>query len=123
MMAWPLLTGSFALGAPLALVAVFAFGTGVGFSLLMIWWETALVRNIPPRALSRVSSWDWMGSLALMPVGFLVAGPLASALGLRVVLGVGSILGFAALGAALMQRATRELERRSQPSISRAMSA
>jgi hypothetical protein len=50
-----------------------------------------------------------MGSLALMPIGYLVAGPLASVLGLRVVLGVGSILGIAALGVALMQRATREL--------------
>ncbi len=109
MMAWPMLSGSFALGAPLALVAVFAFATGTGFSLLMIWWETALARHIPPRSLSRVSSWDWMGSLALMPIGYLVAGPLASVLGLRVVLGVGSILGVVALGAALLQRATREL--------------
>ena len=109
MMAWPLLTGSLALRAPVAIVAVVAFATGVGFSLLMIWWETALVRNIPPRALSRVSSWDWMGSLALMPVGYLVAGPLASVFGLRLVLGVGSVLGLVALGIALMQRATREL--------------
>jgi MFS family permease len=109
MMAWPVLTGSFALRAPLALVAVCALATGAGFSLLMIWWETALVRNIPPGALSRVSSWDWMGSLALMPIGYLVAGPLASVLGLRLVLGLGSILGVAALGAALMQRSTREL--------------
>jgi MFS family permease len=108
-MAWPVLTGSFALGAPLALVAVFAFTTGVGFALLMIWWETALARNIPPRSLSRVSSWDWMGSLALMPVGYLVAGPLAGVLGLRVVLGVGSVLGLMALAGALVPRATREL--------------
>jgi MFS family permease len=109
MMAWPVLSGSFALGAPLALVAVFAFATGTGFSLLMIWWETALARHIPPQSLSRVSSWDWMGSLALMPLGYLVAGPLAGVLGLRVVMGVGSILGVVALGAALLQRATREL--------------
>src|SRR5205823_1282553 len=61
-MAWPVQDGLFALGAPVAIVAVAAFGTGVGFSLLMIFWETALARHIPPRALGRVSAWDWMGS-------------------------------------------------------------
>ena len=74
-------TRCFALGAPLALVVVCAFATGFGFSLLMIWWETALARHIPPGALSRVSAWDWMGSLALLPLGYLLAGPLARALG------------------------------------------
>ena len=64
--------GLFALGAPLALRRAFgAFATGFGFSLLMIWWETALARHIPPSALSRVSAWDWMGSLALLPLGYL----------------------------------------------------
>jgi MFS family permease len=107
---WPVYTASFALGAPVALVVVLAFWSGVGWSLLMIWWETALARWIPPRSLSRVSAWDWMGSLALLPAGFLVAGPVADALGLRVVLGVGSVLGFVMLGCALLPRATRDLE-------------
>ncbi len=83
-LAWPVQDGLFALGAPLELVVVCAFGTGFGFSLLMIWWETALARYIPANALSRVSAWDWMGSLALLPVGYLIAGPLAQALGARV---------------------------------------
>ena len=77
-LAWPVRGLLFALGAPLARGgASFAFATGFGFSLLMIWWETALARHIPASALSRVSAWDWMGSLALLPVGFLAAGPLA----------------------------------------------
>jgi MFS family permease len=109
-LAWPLLAVLFALEAPLALVVVLAFATGFGFTLLVIWWETALARHIPADALSRVSAWDWMGSLALLPAGFLVAGPVADALGLRVVLGVGSVLGFVMLGCALLPRATRDLE-------------
>ena len=68
-LAWPVQDGLFALGAPLEVVSVCAFGTGFGFSLLMIWWETALARHIPPHSLSRVSAWDWMGSLALLPLG------------------------------------------------------
>jgi MFS family permease len=108
-LAWPVQDLVFAAGAPLAVVVVCAFATGFGFSLLMIWWETALVRHIPPNALSRVSAWDWMGSLALLPVGYLIAGPLASAFGARVVLGVGSVIGIGLLLLGLVPRETREL--------------
>ena len=53
-LAWPVQDMVFALGAPLALVVVCAFATGFGFSLLMIWWETALARHIPAsRAIAR----------------------------------------------------------------------
>jgi MFS family permease len=108
-LAWPLMAAVFALGAPLALILVCAFATGVGFSLLMIWWETALAQYIPPSALSRVSSYDWMGSLALLPLGYLVAGPLAAAFGARTVLLVGSVIGAGLLLLALVPRSTREL--------------
>ena len=39
------------------------------------------MRHIPADALSRVSSYDWMGSLALLPLGFAIAGPVASVIG------------------------------------------
>jgi MFS family permease len=113
----------------LAVVIAFAFATGLGFSLLMIWWETALARHVPAHVLSRVSSYDWMGSLALLPLGYLVAGPLASAFGARTVLGVGSVVGLVLLLLALLPRSTRELgdadppePRPVQPSRSRATS-
>ncbi len=48
------------------------------------------MRHIPADALSRVSSYDWMGSLALLPLGFAIAGPVASVVGARTVLGVGA---------------------------------
>jgi hypothetical protein len=51
-----------------------------------------------------------MGSLALLPVGYLVAGPLAQAFGARTVLGIGSVIGFGLLAAGLLPRATRELQ-------------
>jgi MFS family permease len=108
-LAWPLQNAVFALGAPLAAVVVCAFATGFGFSLLMIWWETALARHVPAHMLSRVSSYDWMGSLALLPIGYLIAGPLAAAFGARMVLGIGSVLGLVLLLLALVPRSTREL--------------
>ncbi len=129
-LAWPLLNTALALTAPLAVLVVMAFATGVGFSLLMIWWETALAYHIPGNALSRVSSYDWMGSLALLPLGYLIAGPLASAFGAQLVLGVGSAIGIVLLLVALVPRSTRELAGpppgaapAAQPSSSRAMSA
>jgi MFS family permease len=106
---WPLQSVAFALGAPLGVVVGLALLTGVGFSLFMIWWETALARHIPPHALSRVSSYDWMGSLALMPLGFALAGPLASAFGARTVLGIGGAIAFGLLCLALVPRSTRTL--------------
>ena len=59
--------------------------------------------------LSRVSSYDLMGSLALLPLGYAIAGPLANALGAQRVLLVGSGIGLLMLGATLVPRSTREL--------------
>ncbi|HEY5187709.1 MAG TPA: MFS transporter [Solirubrobacteraceae bacterium] len=106
---WPLQSVLFATGAPLAIIVVFAVASGYGFSLFGIWWETALAHHIPASALSRVSAYDWMGSLALLPVGFLLAGPLAGAFGARTVLGVGAALALTMLLLALIPRSTREL--------------
>jgi MFS family permease len=108
-MFWPLQSIAFALASPLAAVIVLAFLAGLGFSLFEVWWETALVRHIPPHALSRVSAYDWMGSLALLPLGFAIAGPLASALGARAVLGVGAGAASVMLSLALVPRSTRRL--------------
>jgi predicted MFS family arabinose efflux permease len=106
---WPVQTLAFAAAAPLAVVVVLAFGAGLGFTLFEVWWATALVRHIPPQALSRVSAYDWMGSLALLPLGFAIAGPLAGALGARTVLAVGAAIALAVLLAAMVPRGTRDL--------------
>jgi MFS family permease len=108
---WPLLGLLFAVKAPLALVTAIAAAHGFGFALLMIWWETALAQHIPPHALSRVSAYDWMGSLALVPVGYLIVGPVSGALGVRTVLGFGGVLGAGLVLLALAPRSTRELRR------------
>src|SRR5262249_43309421 len=47
-LAVPLLCLAFALLAPLPAVLVIALAAGVGFSLFLIWWETALAHHIPP---------------------------------------------------------------------------
>jgi hypothetical protein len=100
----------FALGVALGVVIAVAVAAGFGFALLEIWWETLLVQHIPPRALSRVSAYDWMGSSALLPLGFAFAGPVAAVLGARWVLGGGAVIGGIMLLVCLIPRSTRELD-------------
>src|SRR4051812_16327190 len=48
-------------------------------------WETTL-QHIPPTALSRVSAYDWFGSLAIQPIGVALVGPIATAIGITTTL-------------------------------------
>ena len=64
--------------AVIAVAAAIGFA-GSGFSNAL--WFTALQERIPREALSRVSSFDWLGSIALQPAGFALAGPLAAVIG------------------------------------------
>ena len=108
---WPASFGAFALGLPVAPLVVIFFGAGVGVSLFGIWWETALAERVPPQMLSRVTAYDWMGSLALLPIGYVLAGPLGEALGESEVLAAGSLISLAALLCAFLVRDVRQLER------------
>jgi hypothetical protein len=45
-------------------------------ALFSAMWETTLQREVPEDKLSRVSSYDWMGSIAFLPAGYALAGPM-----------------------------------------------
>jgi MFS family permease len=66
---------------PLPVICLASFGLGVTMEIMMVQWTVALARNIPPGKLARVSSYDLLGSVMAMPVGALIAGPLAAAVG------------------------------------------
>jgi MFS family permease len=68
---------------PTAVVALGEAVTGVAVALCFTVWETALQERIPSHAQSRVSSFDYLGSLTLMPLGYLLVGPAADAYGVR----------------------------------------
>lgn len=70
-------------GAPLAGVAVASFGLGAAIELLTVVWQTTMQREIPPASLSRVSSYDALGSLLLGPLGLVLAGPAADRYGAK----------------------------------------
>ena len=60
--------------APLGAIAAAAFLCGIGFEVFGVQWDTALHTRIAPEALSRVSSYDVLGSIAMVPVGEALAG-------------------------------------------------
>jgi MFS transporter len=72
-----------ALAVPLPLVAIagVSFLVGLGFALGENLYVTAFQRNLPEHALSRISSYDWFGSVALNPIGYALIGPVAAAVG------------------------------------------
>jgi MFS family permease len=109
--AWPFMLVAFAAEAPVALVLVLGAATGAGFALFDIFWNTAMAERIPPHALSRASSYEWMGSLVLLPVGFLAAGPAAEATSPETVIVVGAILTGTVLSLGLIPRETRRMRR------------
>jgi hypothetical protein len=102
---------AFATGAPIPIVVVLAVAMGAGFALFQVWWDTAMAERIPPHALSRVSSYDWMGSLVLLPVGFLLAGPIADATSPETVMVFGAIVTAVMLALGFAPRETRALRR------------
>ncbi|MHB8233613.1 MAG: MFS transporter [Solirubrobacteraceae bacterium] len=117
MLLWPAAAIFYAAGLTLWLVVPASVIGGGGIALFDVWWTTALAERIPPDKLSRVSSYDWMVSLALLPLGYVLAGPLASAVGSVEILLGGSALAALALALGLLPHETRML-RRLQPGAS-----
>jgi MFS family permease len=87
---WPLL--GLAYRAPVVVIAVGALVAGLGVSIFSTLWVTTMQREIPSEILSRVSAYDWFGSLVFLPIGMALIGPVEHVLGLRP-----TIIGAAAL--------------------------
>ncbi len=67
--------------APLWAIVGGALVLGVCFDVFGVLWQTTMQREIPAEALSRVSSYDVLGSLMFGPIGLLLAGPAAALFG------------------------------------------
>jgi len=65
------------------LVALAAFLAGIAVDVFEVLWQTTLQQHVPAESLSRVSSYDYFGSLALTPLGLAAAGPIVENLGTR----------------------------------------
>ncbi|MGW2182512.1 MFS transporter [Streptomyces sp. NPDC001732] len=66
---------------PVAWLCVVMFVSGVAIEVFGVAWMTAMHQEIPEEKLSRVSAYDWFGSVAMMPVATALAGPVESLVG------------------------------------------
>lgn len=79
---------------PTLALLVVAFGVGgVAIELFAIAWDQSLQTRVPREALSRVYSYDMVGSFVAVPLGEILVGPLAHELGApRVLLGCAAVI-------------------------------
>ena len=103
-----------ALGFPLSVpaIAAVAFCAGVGYEVFGLLWHTTMQQEIPTEKLSRVYSYDALGSVGLVPLGYAIAGPLADAIGVRATLWGAAAVGVIVTLAVLAVPGVRNLERR-----------
>lgn len=102
-----------ALELPVVAIAAGTLLAGVGIEPFGVYWDTALQQHIPRHALSRVSSYDALGSFVAIPIGLTIAGVLYDAVGGSVVLWGGAAAYLVIAAAGLLSRDVRTLERKS----------
>jgi hypothetical protein len=90
-----LVTVAFVAPMPWLLAGAVLWGMGMTYPDAL--WYAALQEHLPEQAISRVASYDWMGSLMLRPAGYAAAAFIAAGGGLTETL----------LGAALLIAVTR----------------
>jgi hypothetical protein len=74
-------------------------------------WETSLGEHVPARSLSRVSSYDYLATAGVIPLGNLVAGGASAAYGLHATLWTMTVVGVGASLAVAAVPAVRRLPR------------
>ncbi|MFF4043557.1 MFS transporter [Streptomyces sp. NPDC001816] len=74
-------SAALAVPVPVGVLYVVMFVAGTTVEVFGVSWMTALHQEIPEDKLSRVSAYDWFGSVSLIPLATALAGPTESAVG------------------------------------------
>ncbi|OIJ85920.1 MFS transporter [Streptomyces sp. MUSC 14] len=74
-------SAALAVPVPVGVLYVVMFVAGTTVEVFSVSWMTALHQEIPEDKLSRVSAYDWFGSVSLLPLATALAGPAESAVG------------------------------------------
>jgi len=85
--------------------------TGVCVTGTFTLWETSLGEHIPPQALSRVSSYDYLSSTGMIPLGNVLVGLSAAAFGVYPTLVAMTVIGIGAALAVVSIPSVRHLPR------------
>ena len=97
--------------APLVVIGAGAVAAGLGAEVFGVLWDTAMQQQIPRDRLSRVYSYDALGSFVFIPIGMSIAGPIATLVGVRTTLLLAGAVVVVATLAVLLVRDVRTLRR------------
>jgi MFS family permease len=95
--------------APLPLLLAAAVLWGMSISFFNLVWFTVVQRKIPGPELSRVISWDALGSYVAAPIGLALVGPIGVSLGIPATFYGAAVLGVLASAAVLAVPSVRNL--------------
>ncbi|MEU3148519.1 MULTISPECIES: MFS transporter [unclassified Streptomyces] len=108
-------SAALAVPVPVAVLCAVMCVTGVTVEVFGVSWMTALHQEIPEEKLSRVSAYDWFGSVALVPATMALAGPAETAFGRTEALWGCAALVVVVTAAVLCVPDVRRLRRRTVP--------
>ncbi|WP_392875867.1 MFS transporter [Streptomyces sp. LN499] len=116
---FPLALPSAALAVPLPVAGLSAvmFVSGIAIEVFGVSWMTAMHQEIPEEKLSRVSAYDWFGSVAMLPLSTAVAGPVEDLVGRGQALWGCAVLIVLVTGAVLFVPDVRNLTRRTAATV------
>jgi MFS family permease len=100
---------------PVLVLVAASLVAGACIELFGLGWDLSMQQHVPPHQLSRVYSYDALGSLVAIPVGQLLAGPIAGLVGIREAVVLCSVAIMLAGSAAIAVPAVRRLERTDLP--------
>jgi len=109
---------AFSLIRPFPLPVVMAAAVVFGVSVVIgnVLWDTAMQREVSPERLARVASFDVLLSLGLLPVGYIIAGPVSVVLGVpAALLLAGACICIPNLGVVLFVRDVRAVRGATAP--------
>jgi MFS family permease len=104
-----------AMAAPLPAIVLTVAIAGAALSVFGAIWHTTLQSRVPEDQRSRMSSYDWLGSLALLPFGYLIAGAAQSLVGAEATLFAGACLVLAATAIVVPLSAIRGIRSNERP--------
>jgi len=112
---WSLPPALLGFAAPLPAIALVAAIAGATTSICEVLWHTTLQSKVPEDQRSRMSSYDWLGSLALLPLGYLLAGVAQSLIGAEATLVAAACVVLAATAIVVPLPAIRDIRASERP--------
>ncbi|MEV6525825.1 MFS transporter [Longispora sp. NPDC051575] len=106
--------------APLPVLVAGHVGGGMAWAFWSVMWSTSVQTQVSPEVLNRVTAYEIAGSVASIPLGQALAGPVAGAVGAENVLGVSVLVSVVGCVVLLVVPAIRRLRRVPLPAVARA---